>query len=188
MSFDSINYSPSATDVGAPSPTAAGRLVGFLSSCASIGAVCESSRWLARRMAQAASGTESPIVELGAGYGSVTGLLPEAAVSLERDAKRFHYLKAAFPDRTILNSCAIEFLDDLKRPTVVVSSIPSVNNPEFGALRASVGRAVKTGRLVKLITYTYFPINPFAGVFPKCEMVGCEVLNLPPAILWRYSC
>jgi phospholipid N-methyltransferase len=60
---------------------------------ASIGAVCESSRWLARRMKDAVGDTSLPIVELGAGYGSVTRVLPESTVSVERDEKRFAYLK-----------------------------------------------------------------------------------------------
>ena len=187
MSFDFINYPAAIPDLSSR-PKAVMRIAGLLSSCTAIGAVCESSRWLARRMAQAAGETAAPIVELGAGYGSVTGLLPEASVSIERDAKRYAHLKTVFPERTILNSCAIEFLNELQRPTVVISSIPNVNNPEFSALRASVGRIAKAGLVPTLITYTYFPVNPFAGVFPKSEMIGCEVLNLPPAFLWRYSC
>ena len=139
-------------------------------------------------MEKAIDGSSLPIVELGAGYGSVTGVLPETTVSIERDLKRFEYLKGAFPNRTIIDTCATVFLAGLKQSTVVVSSIPSINNPEFGSLRASVARAHKTGTVTTLITYTYFPHNPFAGIFPKSQMIGMEFLNMPPAFLWRYTC
>lgn len=161
---------------------------GNFSSWLAIGAICESSPRLARRMKEAIGECSLPVVELGAGYGSVTRILPEATVSIEREPKRFEYLKGNFPNRTIIDSCAIPFLADLREPTVIVSSIPSVNNPEFSRLRASVARARRAGMVVKLITYSYFPHSPFAGVFPKSEMVGLEVVNIPPAFVWRYTC
>lgn len=139
-------------------------------------------------MAEAATEAALPIVELGAGYGAVTRFLPESAVSVERDPERLHALKATFPDRTIHNDCALHTLSQLHEPTVVVSSIPSVNNPEFAALRLSVARAVAAGTVRKLVVYTYFPINPFAGIFPHEQRIGFELLNLPPAFLWSYTC
>jgi phospholipid N-methyltransferase len=166
----------------------ASTIASLLSSYATIGAVCESSRWLARGMEKAIGDSSLPIVELGAGYGSVTRVLPETTVSIERDLKRFEYLKGAYPNRTIIDTCAMVFLAGLQQATVVVSSIPSINNPEFGRLRASVALAHRAGTVATLITYTYFPHNPFAGIFPDSEMVGMEFLNMPPAFIWRYSC
>ena len=160
----------------------------LISYYGTIGAVCESSRWLARGMEQAIGETALPIVELGAGYGSVTSVLPDRTVSIERDLKRFEYLKGAFPNRTIIDTCATVFLAGLQHSTVVVSSIPSINNPEFSRLRASVAHAHRAGTVATLVTYTYFPHNPFAGIFPKSAMVGMEFLNLPPAFVWRYWC
>jgi len=139
-------------------------------------------------MEKAIGESNLPIVELGAGYGSVTSVLPATTVSIERDLRRFEYLKGAFPNRTIIDTCATVFLAGLQQATVVVSSIPSINNPEFGRLRGSVARAHKAGVVETLVTYTYFPHNPFAGIFPKSEMVGIEFLNMPPAFVWRYSC
>lgn len=163
-------------------------LSSLVASAASIGAICESSQWLARRMTGAIRDTSHPIVELGAGYGSVTRVLPASTVSIERDAKRFDALRAAFPERTILDCCAIPVLSQLDRPTVVVSSIPSVGNPEFDRLRAAIARAYRTGAISELVTYTYFPHDPFAGIFANSEMAGLEFLNIPPAFVWRYSC
>lgn len=188
MSPGSMEHSVAEPDLEAVPAKSAGHIAGFLSSCAAIGAICESSPWLARRMVEAVNGTTLPVVELGAGYGSMTRLLPDTTVSVERDSRRYKYLRDRFPTRTTINGCAVEFLGALTRAAVVVSSIPSVNNPEFGELRASVEAAMRAGTVTKLVTYTYFPINPFAGIFPKSEMVGYEVLNLPPAFLWSYSC
>ncbi len=155
---------------------------------ASIGAICESSRFLARRMTRAISDLSQPIVELGAGFGSVTRVLPESAISIEREAQRFAYLKSTFPERSILDCCAIPFLAELTQPTVIINCIPNVNNPEFERLRASILRALKAGTVSELITYTYFPHDPFAGIFPKARRVGLELLNIPPAFVWKYSC
>ena len=166
----------------------AGRRNDGLSYWASIGAVCESSHWLAQRMKDAIRDPSLPVVELGAGYGSVTRVLPENTVSIERDTKRFEHLRTAFPDRAILDSDAMTVLAHLSAPTVVISSIPSINNPEFGRLSAAVARAHKAGAIAELITYTYFPHNPFAGIFAKSERAGLELLNIPPAFVWRYSC
>ena len=161
---------------------------GGLSYWAGIGAVCESSQWLARRMKNAIRDPSLPIVELGAGYGSVTRVLPETAVSIERDAKRYTHLRATFPERTILDSDAMVVLAQINTPSVVISSIPSINNPEFGRLSAAIARAHKSGAIAELVTYTYFPHDPFAGIFAKSERFGFELLNIPPAFVWRYSC
>lgn len=154
----------------------------------SIGAICESSPWLAKRMRAAIGATSLPILELGAGYGAVTRVLPETAVSVERDAVRFLSLKAAFPTRVILEGCALPVLAQLSQPTVIVSSIPSVNNPEFAGLYDSIARAHRAGIVTELVTYTYFPQNPFAGIFATSAVVSFEILNIPPAFVWRYAC
>jgi phospholipid N-methyltransferase len=154
-----------------------------------IGAVCESSRWLAQSVSGAITAPGShPVVELGAGYGSVTRRLPESTISIERDKPRFDYLKQTFPDRAIIDSCAISFISRLERPSVVVSSIPSINNPEFNELRAAIGRAHGAGYVRELVTYTYFLHNPFGGIFPRSEVTSFEMRNVPPAFVWRYTC
>jgi phospholipid N-methyltransferase len=51
-----------------------------------------------------------------------------------------------------------------------------------------VARARAAGTVNALVTYTYFPHDPFAGIFPTSQMVGLEFLNIPPAFVWKYSC
>jgi phospholipid N-methyltransferase len=171
----------------APRKKPASPLATFLGKYASIGAICESSPWLAKRMAVAVGETKLPILELGAGYGALTAMLPQHTVSIERDEKRFAHLKNVFPTRTILDQCAFAALSELKSPTVVVSSIPSVNNPEFEKLKNSIRHARMAGTVTNLVTYTYFPHDPFEGVFPHAERLGLELFNVPPAFVWRYT-
>jgi len=155
-----------------------------------IGAICESSQYLAGRMFGAITDPNSaPIVELGAGFGSVTQLLPQSAISLERETERFNFLRETYPERTILDGCAIEFLSSIREPTIVVSCIPSMNNPEFRHLRAVVAQGRQRGMITELITYTYFPTNnPFSGIFSVERRAGVEIRNVPPAFVWRYKC
>jgi phospholipid N-methyltransferase len=155
-----------------------------------IGAICESSQYLAARMHGAITDpSAAPILELGAGFGSVTQLLPADAISLELDTERYNYLRATYPERTILDECAIQFVSNLEEPTIVLSCIPSVNNPEFARLRAAVAQARQRGMIAELITYTYFPTNnPFSGIFSIEQRAGLEVRNVPPAFVWRYEC
>jgi len=155
-----------------------------------IGAICESSKYLAARMHGAMTDPSSaPILELGAGFGSVTQLLPENAISLEREEERYNYLREIYPSREISNECAIKFISDLEVPTIVLSCIPSVNNPEFARLRAAVAHSRQRGMIEELITYTYFPTNnPFSGIFSVEQRAGLEIRNLPPAFVWRYKC
>ena len=154
-----------------------------------IGAICESSHYLAERLGAAVRDPSAmPIIELGAGYGSVTSLLPTSAISIEREPERFDFLRTQFPERTILDCNATEYLSSLTRPSTVVSCIPSVNNPEFRRLRATIAEQHSRGTVAEVVTYTYFPHNPFAGIFRNEDCIGLEVRNLPPAFVWRYGC
>lgn len=182
-----MEYSGALSGLDRELAKVAKRIKNFRSWTSSIGAICESSQWLAKRMRNAVGETDLPILELGAGYGSVTRLLPEATVSVERDKARFEHLKKEFPTRTIIDTCALPALAQLTTPTIVVSSIPSVNNPEFEFLRDGIAQAYKAGMIAQLVTYTYFPHDPLSGIFANSEMAGLEILNVPPAFVWKYS-
>jgi len=182
-----MEYSGALSGLDRELAKVAERIKNFRSWTSSIGAVCESSRFLAKRMRKAIGETELPILELGAGFGSVTALLPENTVSVEREFTRFAHLKKVFPERTILDTCALPALAQLTTPTIVVSSIPSVNNPEFEFLRDGIASAYKAGMIAQFVTYTYFPHDPLAGIFATSEMAGLEVLNVPPAFVWKYT-
>lgn len=182
-----MEYSGALSGLDRELAKVAERIKHFRSWTSSIGAVCESSRFLAKRMRKAIGETELPILELGAGFGSVTALLPENTVSVERELTRFEHLKKIFPERTILDTCALPALAQLTTPTIVVSSIPSVNNPEFEFLRDGIASAYKAGMIAQFVTYTYFPHDPLVGIFATSEMAGLEILNVPPAFVWKYT-
>ena len=120
---------------------------GIVSSYGSIGAICESSRWLARRLARAVGATSLPIVELGAGYGSVTAVLPESAVSIEREEIRYEYLQKTHPDRTILDSCAIKYVAGFPKPNDFLVAVTELNTKEqMDQYTAALTAAVTRGR------------------------------------------
>lgn len=152
-----------------------------------IGAICESSPWLAQRMANLITNPSAPIIELGAGFGSVTSQLPVHTISLETEATRFAHLKKYFPERMILDHCAIAYLDKLTTPATIISCIPSVNNPDFDRLYQALARAHRAGLISQFITYTYFPRNPFADLFAGLGTPHIELRNLPPALVWDYK-
>jgi phospholipid N-methyltransferase len=152
-----------------------------------IGAICESSHWLSQRIAHSISDITQPIIELGAGFGSVTAKLPPSTLSLETEPERFQHLKKTFPDRIILDHCAIAYLDKLTQASTIISCIPSVNNPDFDRLHSAIAKAHRAGLIRQFITYTYFPHNPFATIFPTQGKVSLEVLNIPPALVWNYD-
>jgi|GEM_PF-2230822 len=151
-----------------------------------IGAICESSPWLSKRIASLIIDPSLPLIELGAGFGSVTAQLPPTAISLETEEQRFAHLKSHFQDRIILDQCAIAFLDKLSTASIIISCIPSVNNPDFGRLYHAIERAHHAGLIAQLITYTYFPRNPFADIFPQLGKPHIELRNMPPALVWDY--
>ena len=62
-----------------------------------------------------------------------------------------------------------------------------MNNSEFEFLRDGIARAYKAGMIAEFVTYTYFPQNPLSGIFSRSEVAGVEMLNVPPAIVWKYS-
>jgi phospholipid N-methyltransferase len=152
-----------------------------------IGAICESSPWLSKRIAGLISDPNRPIIELGAGFGSVTSQLPPTTISLETEAERFAYLKRHFPQRNIIDHCAIAYLDKLTIASTIVSCIPSVNNPDFERLHHAIARAHRAGMIAQFITYTYFPRNPFADIFPGRGQPSIELRNIPPAVVWNYD-
>ena len=88
----------------------------FLASPKTIGALCPSSRFLAKAMVDAAKkglAEADYILELGSGHGSFTqellrqGICPSKIISLEMDPELSNSLKKRFPDITLIqgNAC-----------------------------------------------------------------------------------
>ncbi len=166
-----------------------------------IAAIHPSSIHLADAMARLADLTRSgPILELGAGTGSLTrGLLrngcpPGRIIALEREPGLVTVLRRAFPGITVIEGDATridEYLRDghIDRLAAVVSSLPIKWFPEAAQraiLEPCLERLGPDGRFLQLT-------NAFASPVARHRLgiagrEACRVWrNLPPAQVWSYA-
>ena len=180
-------------------------LRGWLRNPVGVGLPFPSSPWTARRLARAALDAAvpggGPVLELGAGTGSVTQALVEFGcpadhiVAVERDPELCRALEQRFPSLQVLQGDALA-LDRTLAPTgpssvrVVVCGLPMRAMPAAAAARC-YGDAFRVmppdGAIIQ---YTYGlrpPVDP--RVVPKlvATFVGREWRNFPPMGIWRYS-
>lgn len=162
------------------------------------GAVCPSSKYLARAMAGCVdiSGREGCVVaELGAGTGAITQALVDAGFakrtslySVEFDASLSGILSARFPEVKVVNDSAENLRAilgaDLPKLFAVVSSLPllSLPKPLVGKILGEVEQALPSGGL--FVQYTYnLGRDPAELGFKTLKPVTCKkvFLNIPPA-------
>ncbi|KNZ32302.1 MAG: hypothetical protein AD742_12405 [Methylibium sp. NZG] len=158
------------------------------------GAVAPSSQFLARAMADAASGA-GHIVELGAGTGPVTRVLarqhPEASLTVvELQPALARKLSRAHPRAQVHARPAAEVLDELKydgRPVVLVSSLPFRSLPTLlrAETRHSILQFLRRHPGSWLVQFTYQPRAPFdSDVDFTWNRTRFVVANIPPAGVW----
>lgn len=178
---------------------------GWLRDPVGVGLPFPSSSWTARRLAQAtldAVAGSGPVLELGAGTGSVTQALVEAGcavhriVAVERDAELCRSLEGRFPGLRVLEGDALQLGPILAAArvdavSVVLSGLPMRAIPSAVAVRCygDAFHALPPGGAI--IQYTYGlrpPVDPQASVPPfAAAFVGREWRNFPPMGIWRYS-
>ena len=140
-----------------------------------------------------------PVLELGAGTGSLTqglvraGCSPERIIALEREPALVAVLRREFPTMTVIADDAVrigEYLaGNVERLAGVVSSLPIKWFPvaaQYSVVRPCLDRLGPGGRFVQLT-------NAFSSPLPvdRLGIAGQEVgrvwLNLLPAQIWAYS-
>ena len=140
-----------------------------------------------------------PVLELGAGTGSLTqglvraGCSPERIIALEREPALVAVLRRQFPTMTVIAGDAKrigEYLTgNVERLAGVVSSLPIKWFPvaaQYSVVRPCLDRLGPGGRFVQLT-------NAFSSPLPvdRLGIAGQEVgrvwLNLLPAQIWAYS-
>ena len=165
----------------------------------SIGAVVPSSPRLSRFIAASVEPAKVPVLEIGAGTGTITrellrsGIDPANLFVIERDAGLAWFLRQTFPDVLVRRDDALncgKILSDHAVPSVqtVVSSLP-LRNMEPTQRDAIVEAMLNTlDRNGQLIQYTYAPLCPIpARRFDLiAECLGRIWTNLPPATVWRF--
>ncbi len=129
------------------------------------------------------------VVEFGPGTGRITEQLHADNLTLvETDQTFCRLLANRYPEATVLNISAIDFLAKQKTPVSVISSIPLLNNPQASTIKDAIAKSYRTGIIQKLVTYSYGPKSPFAECGFVYEARFKQVLrNLPPANIWVYA-
>ena len=142
---------------------------------------------------------QGPVLELGAGTGSLTqglvraGCSPERIIALEREPALVAVLRREFPTMTVIAGDATrigEYLaGNVERLAGVVSSLPIKWFPaatQYAVVRPCLDLLGPGGRFLQLT-------NAFSSPLPvhRVGIAGQEVcrvwLNLLPAQIWAYS-
>jgi phosphatidylethanolamine/phosphatidyl-N-methylethanolamine N-methyltransferase len=133
--------------------------------------------------------TPMDVVEFGPGTGQITAELSTDHLTLvEIDPQFCELLARRFPQAHVLNMSAVDFLRQQTTPITVVSSIPLLNNPHSGSIKAAIAQGYQSGIIQKLVTYSYGPKSPLGDCSFKQEQRFKRILrNVPPANVWIYS-
>ncbi len=162
------------------------------------GAVCPSSRFLARKMVAAIGKSASDcsaVVELGAGTGAITSALVEKKYDvdshlycIEFDKKLCSILEAKFQNAHIINGSAENIRElvgeDSGNVSAIVSGLPLVSLPKecVKNILEEVENTLPKGG--KFIQFTYnLKRSPDSLGFKKMRPAGVSftLLNVPPA-------
>jgi phospholipid N-methyltransferase len=164
-----------------------------------IGAICPSSRYLARQMArQVPASSDGLVIELGGGTGSITqallehGVAPERLLVVEHSATFVRQLRKRFPQLNVIHGNAADL--SLWVPTgtkvnAIVSSLPLCSLPEpitqailhqWGMLLHDDGVAIQ---------FTYNLRRPRWRKHMQGRPMRSKIVwaNLPPANITTFS-
>jgi phosphatidylethanolamine/phosphatidyl-N-methylethanolamine N-methyltransferase len=155
-----------------------------------MGSVAPSSESLATKISSVVKVQETAeIIELGAGTGAISEkILGMNPVMVEIDEDLCNILIKRFPNKRIINKCAIEYLSQLTHEVGLVISIPLINNPQKKLLIDRIYALYEKHKLKWCVVYTYGSKSPLAGIdFQYVKRVSFVVNNIPPACIWLYK-
>lgn len=164
-----------------------------------IGAICPSSRYLARQMArQIPLSDDGLVIELGGGTGSITqalldhGISPERLLVVEFSMTFVRQLRKRFPQLNVIHGNAAELSQWVPRGTkvnAIVSSLPLCSLPE------TITRSIlqQWGMLLHedgvAIQFTYNLRGPRWRKLIQARQTHSKIVwaNLPPANITTFS-
>lgn len=163
-----------------------------------IGAICPSSPYLARRMAQQVPDGDGLVIELGGGTGVITRALLERGIPADRlivvelSSSFVQRLRERFPDVRVVHGSAAELarlIPQGERIRAIVSSLPLCSLP------APISRAVLEQWRILLndegiaVQFTYNLRRPGWRDLLRAEEIGSATVwaNLPPAQISTFS-
>ncbi len=172
----------------------------LLKSPSRVGALLPSSPQLSKLMASQIAGGNSQVLEVGAGTGSITeallsgGLPPHRLLVIERDPDLVFHLRRRFPHVRVRCGDAEHAASILREEGIdhvesIVSGIPIRNltvNGRASVLRGMMEVMAETGQLIQ---FTYAATCPFPdGLLGlRAERIGRVWMNIPPAVVWKFT-
>src|SRR4051812_17899830 len=175
----------------------------WLRNPVAVGLPFQSTSWTARRLAQTVLDVSDldvgPILELGAGTGTITraileqGCREDQVVAIERDAELCDSLYRRFPGLHVLRGDALELGSILKTAglssiSAVLSGLPMRAICPKAAARCYSDAFRLMPRRGAIIQYTYGfrpPVDPQAQKL-QASFSGREWRNFPPVGIWSY--
>ncbi|MGN7984863.1 class I SAM-dependent methyltransferase [Burkholderia sp. 22313] len=161
---------------------------------AAVGALCPSSRHLARKMAEMVPDGEGLVVELGGGTGAITaallerGVAPRRLVVVERSPAFVQHLRRRFPGITIVSGDARQLerlLPPDARVDAIVSCLPlrTLPRPDVTAIIGQCRRVLSLDGVMVQFTYDLRPPDRHPLGDPGLVACGSRIVwaNIPPA-------
>jgi len=172
----------------------------LLNNPGKVGALAPSSPQLSELMASSVDPNGSPVLEIGAGTGSITrallrrGLGPEQLFVIERDPSLAAFLQQRFPGVQVrcaeaVHADRILSAESVGRVQSVISSLPLRNfspSERMRIVRAMMGALAREGQLIQFTYGARCPI-PSHKLGLQAECLGRVWLNVPPAAVWRFT-
>jgi phosphatidylethanolamine/phosphatidyl-N-methylethanolamine N-methyltransferase len=172
----------------------------LLKSPLAVGAVVPSSPQLSRLIASQIGWGSSHVLEIGAGTGSITdallsrGLPANRLLVIERDPALVAYLRKRFPFVRVCcgdaeDAGAILCEEGISQVQTVISSLPIRNlncDDRLAIVRGMMDALAADGQLIQ---FTYAANCPFetARLGLHAERLGRVWMNIPPAVVWRFT-
>ncbi len=166
-----------------------------------MGSIVPSTRYLSRVIGRlAATGLRGPVLEIGAGTGSVTramihaGIAPEQLHIVELNRGLCRHLQQQFPQATVITADATRLSACLPPEMVgkyrmVVSGLPLVNMPR--EVSEAIIDEIKTCMTAdgRLLQFTYLPFSPLSESRHAltARRIAWVLRNVPPATVWQYQ-
>lgn len=175
-------------------------LKSLLKSPLAVGALLPSSPHLSRLIASHVDWGSSHVLEVGAGTGSITeallsrGLPADQLFIIERDPALVAHLRRRFPEVRVRcgdaeHAGAILSEEGISQVHTLISSLPvrNLNGDDRVAIIQGMMKALAADG--QLIQYTYAANCPFptARLGLHAERLGRSWMNIPPAVVWRFT-
>ena len=161
----------------------------FLQNIRSTGAFYPSGDSLSKSIAEVilSRRIDQPIIELGAGTGSITKFLPVDTIIVEKNEYFHSLLIKKFPDYNIIKGDAMDVIMKINKPTWVVSSIPIIGNKSSEMFQYCLDLMREKGLILGISTYSYGFQPPLRNCnFKYYNKIKIIWKNIPPAIIWHY--